>query len=46
MTTVYVNGVVVKKEDLDKIEIKSETVKRIISEKISGRKEICLKNHS
>lgn len=30
MTTVYVNGQKVRKEDLDRIEIKSEVVKDII----------------
>lgn len=32
MTTVYVNGVVVTKEEIEKIEIKSEAVKRILAE--------------
>lgn len=32
MTRVYVNGVEVTKEDIEKIEIKSEAVKRILIE--------------
>lgn len=39
MTTVYVNGVVVKKEDIEKIEIKSEVVKRILASKFGESEE-------
>lgn len=35
MTTVYVNGERVKKEELDKIEIHMENVKKILSEKLT-----------
>lgn len=34
MTTVYINGVKVSKEDIGNYEIKSEAVKRIISEAV------------
>lgn len=40
MVRVYVNGVEVKKEDLEKIEIKSETVKRILADKVSDKKKV------
>lgn len=35
MTTIYVNGKRVTKEDLKNIEINSENVKRILSEKLT-----------
>lgn len=40
MTTVYVNGVVVKEEDIEKIEIKPEVINRILAEKLSEKKKI------
>lgn len=39
MTTYYVNGKRVAKEEIAKIEIRSETVKRILSEKLKEKKE-------
>lgn len=38
MTTVYVNGKRVAKEEIEKIEIQNETVKRILAEKIADKK--------
>lgn len=38
MTTIYVNGKRVTKEELKNIEIKSENVKRILSEKLTKKK--------
>lgn len=38
MTTVYVNGKRVTKEEIAKIEIQNEAVKRILAEKITGKK--------
>lgn len=38
MTTYYVNGKRVTKEEIEKIEIQSETVKRILAEKITNKK--------
>jgi hypothetical protein len=35
MTTIYVNGKKVKKEDLSKIEIKSEETSKILISKVS-----------
>jgi hypothetical protein len=35
MTTIYVNGKKVKKEDLSKIEIKSEETRKILISKVS-----------
>lgn len=40
MTTVYVNGVVVKKEDIEKIKIKSEVINRILAERVSEKKKV------
>lgn len=42
MTRIFINGREVRRDDLDKYEIKSEDVKRILSEKISNsiRKEV------
>lgn len=37
MTTVYVNGKRVTKEEIEKIEIRSEKVKRIIAEILARR---------
>lgn len=39
MTTVYVNGKRVTKEEIEKIEIQNEAVKRILAEKLSKGKE-------
>lgn len=39
MTTVYVNGKRVTKEEIAKIEIRNEAVKRILAEKIKDKKE-------
>lgn len=39
MTTVYVNGKRVTKEEITKIEIRSESVKRMLAEKLSKEKE-------
>lgn len=38
MTTVYVNGKRVTKEEIAKIEIRNEAVKRILAEKIADKK--------
>lgn len=38
MTTVYVNGKRVTKEEIAKIEIRNETVKRILAEKLEDKK--------
>lgn len=38
MTTVYVNGKRVTKEEIEKIEIRNEAVKRILAEKIADKK--------
>lgn len=38
MTTVYVNGKRVAKEEIEKIEIRNEAVKRILAEKLSDKK--------
>lgn len=35
-TTVYINGKRVTKEEIAKIEIRNETVKRMFAEKLSG----------
>lgn len=40
MTTIYVNGKRVTKEEIEKIEIRNETVKRMFSEKLSKEKEM------
>ena len=40
MTTVYVNGKRVTKEEIEKIEIRNETVKRMFAEKLSKEKEM------
>lgn len=37
MTTVYVNGNRVTKEEIEKIEIRNEVVKRILAEKLRGK---------
>lgn len=39
MTTVYVNGKRVTKEEIAKIEIRNEAVKRILEEKLSENKK-------
>lgn len=39
MTTIYVNGKRVTKEEIEKIEIRNETVKRMFAEKLSKEKE-------
>lgn len=39
MTTVYVNGKRVTKEEIEKIEIQNETVKRMFAEKLLKDKE-------
>lgn len=39
MTTVYVNGKRVTKEEIEKIEIRNEAVKWILAEKLSKGKE-------
>lgn len=39
MTTIYVNGKRVTKEEIEKIEIRNETVKQMFSEKLSKEKE-------
>lgn len=38
MVTIYVNGKKVHKEDLKKMEIKSEEIKKILSGKLSERR--------
>lgn len=40
MTTIYVNGKRVTKEDLSKIEIKTKSIKRIISEKLMDTEKL------
>lgn len=40
MTTIYVNGKRVTKEEIEKIEIRNETVKRMFAEKLSKEKEM------
>lgn len=40
MTTIYVNGKRVTKEEIEKIEIRNEAVKRILAEKITENKEV------
>lgn len=40
MTTVYVNGKRVTKEEIAKIEIRNEAVKRIFAEKLEKKKEV------
>lgn len=37
MTTVYVNGKRVTKEEIAKIEIRNENVRRILAEKLRGK---------
>lgn len=37
MTTVYVNGKRVTKEEIEKIEIRNEAVKRILAGKLKGK---------
>lgn len=39
MTTVYVNGKRVTKEEIAKIEIRNEAAKRILAEKLTKNKE-------
>lgn len=39
MTTVYVNGKRVTKEEIEKIEIRNETVRRMLAEKLLKDKE-------
>lgn len=39
MTAIYVNGKRVAKEEITKIEIRNETVKRMFAEKLSKEKE-------
>lgn len=39
MTTVYVNGKRVTKEEIEKIEIQNEIVKRILAEKLADKKD-------
>lgn len=39
MTTVYVNGKRVTKEEIEKIEIRNEAVKRILAEKVKDNKK-------
>lgn len=39
MTTIYVNGKRVTKEEIEKIEIRSEVVRRMLAEKLSKGKE-------
>lgn len=39
MTTVYVNGKRVTKEEIEKIEIRNEAVKRILAEKLEEKKD-------
>lgn len=39
MTTIYVNGKRVTKDEIAKIEIQNETVKRMLAEKLSKEKE-------
>lgn len=39
MTTVYVNGKRVTKEEIAKIEIQNEIVKRILAEKVKNSKD-------
>lgn len=39
MTTVYVNGKRVAKEEIAKIEIRNEAVKRILAEKLTKKKD-------
>lgn len=41
MTKIYVNGNHVAKEKLSKIEIQSEEIKRILSEKLTKTKKQC-----
>lgn len=38
MTTVYVNGKRVTKEEIEKIEIRNEAVKRILAGKLTDKK--------
>lgn len=38
MTTIYVNGKRVTKEEIAKIEIRNEDVKRILAEKLAEKK--------
>lgn len=38
MTTVYVNGKRVTKEEIEKIEIRNEAVKRILARKVAEKK--------
>lgn len=42
MTRVFINGQEVKKEDLYTYEIKSEDVKRILSNKIKKEEKACV----
>lgn len=39
MTTIYINGKRVTKEEISKIEIRNETVKQMFAEKLSKEKE-------
>lgn len=38
MVKVYINGILTKREDLEKIEIKNENIKKILASKLTEKK--------